>query len=65
MAHVPTETEVAAMQASAQADIERKRIDQQTEGKGFEHDAYGPGVVPEPTWQQAKKDAEEQDQGQS
>lgn len=62
MAHIPTETEVAAMQASAQANIERKRIDQQAEGKGFKHDTYGPGVVPEHVWQQAQEDAKKHEE---
>lgn len=28
------------------------------EGKDFELDAYGPGVVPETIWKKAKKDGE-------
>lgn len=56
MAKRSTERQIKKNQDKTHDAIQKKIESQYKLGKEFYVDAYGPGVVPEKKWQQAKKD---------
>lgn len=55
MAQIPTEDEIKIAQRESQKKITDKRAKQRAQGKDFEVDEHGPGVVPEKVWKGLKQ----------